>query len=285
MNNVNWTLWLTLAITYCILTYNPPYQLALMIALSAVAVSRKEPLKSYIKVGLAMSAIPLFVNTFIIHKGSMVLLTIPKKIIIHGATIPTLIFAGPITAESTIFAAVMTIFLINTVTAFQVFNNCAKSDALLRLMPSAFPAAALTSSIALRFIPTVMTDHSTIRDAQTTRGVRLDTGPLAQRLSNQLSIIAPTVITSLERSFNLSESMAARGYTGRRTLYRTELWGGAEAGIAMTYMSALLLTAYIKYAGLMEYWPYDSLPIPFSALALLPLLSLLIPIILKDECD
>lgn len=283
MNNVNWTLWLALVVTYCILTYNPLYQLTLMITLSAVAVARKQPLKSYIKVAIAMSAIPLLVNIFLVRKGGVIIYTIPKEIVIWGTATPTLIFAGPITAESTLFAAVMAIFLTNTVTAFQVFNNCAKPDALLRLMPSGYPAAALTSSIALRFIPQVMADHSTIRDAQTTRGVRLDTGPLIQRLGNQLSIIAPTVITSLERSFNLSESMAARGYSGRRTLYRTERWDKVEAGIAMTYVSALLFIAYIKYAGLLEYWPYDSLQITFSALALLPLLALVWPIVLKDE--
>jgi len=284
MNTVNWTLWLLLAMTYCALTYNPLYQLLLFAALAAAAVSGKQPLKTYVKTGLLASAIPLFVNTFLIHMGETVVYTIPASVNLNGLEIPLPIFAGPITIESTSVGVVMTIFLVNMLTAFQIFNSTTTPDAILRLMPSSMPGVALITSISLRFIPTVAADHSSIRDAQVSRGVRLDSGPLRARIRNHASTLAPTVITALERAFNLAESMASRGYTGGRTRYRHERWGRSEKIVSLAYMLSLLLTLHAKYAGAFDYWPYEStrLPAP-SLLALMPLAALAIPILLKNE--
>ena len=75
-------------------------------------------------------------------------------------------------------------------------------------MPGYMPGASLAVSIALRFIPTVVRDNASIRDAQAARGVRLNYGSTRDRVLNQAATLVPTVITSLERGFNLAESMA-----------------------------------------------------------------------------
>jgi energy-coupling factor transport system permease protein len=284
MNTVNWTLWLILAMTYCALTYNPLYQLALFTALAVVTVSHRQPLKAYVKLSLLVSAIPLFVNTFIIHRGDTVLVQVPAGVSLAGANIPLPVLSGNITLESTLTGVIMTVFLVNMLTAFQVYNKTTKSDAILRLMPSSLPGVSLAVAIALRFIPTVVRDHSSIRDAQAARGVRTESGPLVKRMRNHASTLVPTVITSLERGFNLAESMAARGYTGKLTRYRNERWSWREKVTAAFIGLAVTGTVYVRYLGSTDYWPYDSLTLPpISPLALLPALMLLLPALIKDE--
>ncbi|MFH1054459.1 MAG: energy-coupling factor transporter transmembrane component T [Candidatus Altiarchaeota archaeon] len=284
MNTTNWILWLALAMTYCILTYNPTYQLMLLLTLSAVAAAKKQPLKTYIQIGLLMSAIPLLVNIFFVHYGKTTLYTIPYRIHLLDVSLPTLFFAGPITAESVATGIIMSVFLLNMVIAFQTFNNAATPDAILKIMPKTLPAACLITSISLRFIPTVVRDYSSIRDAQMSRGVRINSGPLSERVGNQTNVIAPTLVTSLERAFNLSESMASRGYTGARTAYSGQVWDSRQRIITITYFLAILFAAYAKYSGVFDFWPVDGLPLPaISLLALVPLIPLLIPLVILNE--
>jgi len=205
MNASNWTLWLLLAMTYCALTYNPVYQTLLLLAVATCAIRQRLPLMSYVKAGLLMSAIPLFINVFFVHLGKTVLATVPPKVL----GVPTLVLSGNITAEALAFAAIMTVFLVNMLVSFQVFNGSTTPDAVLRMIPASVPAVALTASIGMRFVPTVLKDFYSIRDAQVSRGVRMNS------LSSRASLIAPTVVTSLERGFNLAESMASRGYSER----------------------------------------------------------------------
>jgi energy-coupling factor transporter transmembrane protein EcfT len=284
MNASNWAAWLALAMAYCALTYNPAYQLLLFLAVSSVAASKRQPLNAYVKGGLLMSAVPLIINVLFVHYGKSVLFTVPRTVPLFGMKIPTLLLGGPITSEAVAFAFIVTVLLLNMLVSFQVFSGAAGSDAVLGLMPKTLPAVALTSSIALRFLPTVIKDHSSIRDAQASRGVKMGSGPLAVRLRNELSVIAPTVVTSLERGFHLAESMAARGYTGRRTSYKPEKWTAADKAAISAYVIAFALTAYAKFTGATDYWPYDSAALPaLSAFAVLPIAALLIPILEKDE--
>jgi len=286
MNTSNWLAWVALAMLYCGLTYNPLYQLLLFVAVCACALARKLPLKSYLKAGLLMSAIPLFINVFLVHLGRTALFTVPRSIPVAGFDVPTLIFSGPITAEALTFAAVMAVFLLNMLVSFQVFNGSTTPDAILRLMPASLPAVGLVTSIGLRFVPTVLRDHSSIRDAQQSRGVRMGSGPMHERLANQAGVIAPTVVTALERGFNLAESMASRGYTGKRTAYSKRRWTATERLIQATFAAAAALLVVSKLSGAMDFWPYDSMALPpLSHPAMAPLFALAIPLFSKDESD
>jgi energy-coupling factor transport system permease protein len=280
MNTVNWALWLVLAMGYCTLTYNPAYQVLLFAAVSAVAVSKGQPLLAYVKTGLLVSAIPLFVNVFLVHNGKAVIFNVPYSLKVVGLNVPTLFFAGPMTVESVIMGAVMVVFIVNMLAAFQVFNSVTSADLVLRLIPSSVSAVGLAAAVGLRFIPTVLRDHASIRDAQASRGVRLDAGNVAERIRNNASTITPTIITSLERGFSLAESMAARGYSGERTAYVKEVWSWKERAKAAALIGAACVALYCAWAGLLTYWPYDSAVIPpVSAAAVIPLIALLIPVV------
>ncbi len=92
------------------------------------------------------------------------------------------------------------------------------------LKPLHFPAAeiAMTISIALRFIPTLLDDTSRVMKAQASRGVDMEHGKLMQKITGITSLIIPLFVSSFMRSEELANAMECRGYdpTAKRTRYR-----------------------------------------------------------------
>lgn len=86
-----------------------------------------------------------------------------------------------------------------------------------------FPAheVAMTISIALRFIPTLLDETDRIMKAQSSRGVDFKHGKLSSRMKAIVSLIIPLFISAFQRSEELADSMEARGYDpkAKRTRY------------------------------------------------------------------
>lgn len=87
-----------------------------------------------------------------------------------------------------------------------------------------FPAAeiAMTVSIALRFIPTLLEDAMRVMKAQASRGVDFKHGGLGRRIVGLTSLIIPLFVSSFMRSEELANAMECRCYDPRakRTRYR-----------------------------------------------------------------
>ena len=87
-----------------------------------------------------------------------------------------------------------------------------------------FPAheIAMTLSIALRFIPTLLDETERIMKAQASRGVDFNHGGLFKRFGAIIALIIPLFVSALERSEELANAMIVRGYDPRakRTRYR-----------------------------------------------------------------
>ena len=92
------------------------------------------------------------------------------------------------------------------------------------LKPLRFPAheIAMTLSIALRFIPTLLDETERIMKAQASRGVDFNHGGLFKRFGAVIALIIPLFVSALERSEELANAMIVRGYDPRakRTRYR-----------------------------------------------------------------
>ena len=82
---------------------------------------------------------------------------------------------------------------------------------------------AMTLSIALRFIPTLLDETDRIMKAQASRGVDFNRGRLGKRFKAIISLIIPLFVSAIQRSEELSDAMEARGYDPRakRTRFRT----------------------------------------------------------------
>lgn len=92
------------------------------------------------------------------------------------------------------------------------------------LKPLRFPVeeVAMTISIALRFIPTLLEDAMRVMRAQSSRGVDFAHGNLWKRITGLTSLIIPLFVSSFIRSEELANAMECRCYDPRekRTKYR-----------------------------------------------------------------
>ena len=86
-----------------------------------------------------------------------------------------------------------------------------------------FPAheIAMTLSIALRFIPTLLDETNRIMKAQESRGADFSHG-VGKRFRALISLMIPLFVSAIDRSEELANAMEVRGYNPRskRTRYR-----------------------------------------------------------------
>ena len=126
-----------------------------------------------------------------------------------------------------------------------------------------FPAheVAMTVSIALRFIPTILEDTERVMKAQESRGVSFSHGKIAKRLAALTSLIIPLFVSAFMRSDELANAMECRGYDprGKRTKYRSLTWHWRDT---FFFIFSLAL------AGFFIWWSVDP---SFSALVVFPL--------------
>lgn len=106
-----------------------------------------------------------------------------------------------------------------------------------------FPAheIAMTLSIALRFIPTLLNETERIMKAQSSRGVDFKHGKLSSRFKAIVALIVPLFISAFQRSEELADAMEARGYDpkAKRTRYHTFHWS-ADDTYSLLFCNILL---------------------------------------------
>ena len=73
---------------------------------------------------------------------------------------------------------------------------------------------AMMTSIALRFIPTLVEELDKIRKAQMARGADFDTGGLIQRAQSLIPLLVPLFVSAFRRADELAMAMEARCYRG-----------------------------------------------------------------------
>ena len=108
---------------------------------------------------------------------------------------------------------------------------------------------AMTLSIALRFIPTLLDETERIMKAQASRGVDFNHGGLFKRFGAVIALIIPLFVSALERSEELANAMIVRGYDPRakRTRYRLLrfTWRDTIAFILITGLFAGIIVLFI----------------------------------------
>ena len=108
---------------------------------------------------------------------------------------------------------------------------------------------AMTLSIALRFIPTLLDETERIMKAQASRGVDFNHGGLFKRFGAVIALIIPLFVSALERSEELANAMIVRGYDPRakRTRYRLLrfTWRDAIAFILITGLFAGIIVLFV----------------------------------------
>ncbi len=105
-------------------------------------------------------------------------------------------------------------------------------------------SVAMSSSIALRFIPLTVEEMERIRCAQRARGARLDEGGLTARLRSWAQVLVPLVVGLFRRADELASAMCDRCYTGEQTALLGRLtamdWAALLGGVLWAVATMLL---------------------------------------------
>ncbi len=214
-HTLTWVAWLCAAAFSALINGQPLQTLLLIVAVGIVftlasrvslagassgAVSRPAAgWKTFLSLGLWVWGVATIFNLFFAHAGRFVLFTLPRSWPLIG---------GPITLEGLLYGLSHGASLFAVLLVFATFNLVLDAHRLLRWLPAGLFQAGLVISIALSFIPQLMSSLQDIREAQRVRGHRF------RGLRDWIPLFVPLITTALERSLTLAESMEARGFGG-----------------------------------------------------------------------
>lgn len=111
---------------------------------------------------------------------------------------------------------------------------------------------AMTMTIALRFIPTLLEEVDKIISAQKSRGADMESGGLLKRAKAVIPIMIPLFVSSFRRANELAYAMECRCYRGgkgRTKMNVMHMHGrdyGALAFTAVYFTSIILLKIFVK---------------------------------------
>lgn len=203
-----WLIWALSAAVATLLIRNPLY--LAIIALSAwlvyLAVGQGSGLaqswNGLIKLGAMIWLLAVPFNALMLHQGEHVLFRLP-------ITWP--LIGGAVTLEAVLYGLASGFALWVLLVVFSSFNVAVDASQLLRLLPPFLYQAGVVTSIALTFIPQMLTSAKEIREAQQVRGHRF------RSWRDFLPLVVPLLTTGLERAIQLAESMESRGFGGQLT--------------------------------------------------------------------
>lgn len=162
-----------------------------------------------------------------------------------------------------ILMVALTMILTSTTKPLDLTNALEWFMSPLRLIKFPTHEVAMTISIALRFIPTLLDETNRIMKAQSSRGIDYERGGLGQKFRAIIALIIPLFVSAFQRSEELANAMEARGYNPRakRTKYRELHWTWKDSLslvlIAM-FVSAIICTSAIP----LDYFALLGIDIP-----------------------
>jgi energy-coupling factor transport system permease protein len=124
-----------------------------------------------------------------------------------------------------------------------------------------FPShiVAMTITLALRFIPTILEDVDRIMKAQASRGVDFEHGKLGAKFRAIISLIVPLFVSSFIRSDDLANAMECRGYDPKvkRTRYRKlrfSWWDLLETLVVIAFATAFIYASATHFDAFVSWW-------------------------------
>lgn len=150
-----------------------------------------------------------------------------------------------ITKEGLREACIMAIRLIMLILGSSILTLCTKpinlTDGIERLLSPfkriGFPAheIAMMTTIALRFIPTLLEETDKIMKAQQARGADFETGNIIHRAKQMIPILVPLFISAFRIAQDMAMAMEARCYRGgeNRTRMKEMKYASRDAVASM----------------------------------------------------
>lgn len=234
-----------------LLTTNPAYKaLVLVAALASLTAGAglprmKAPL---ITVGV-LAFFTALLNFASAHLGATVLFSLP-------AAIPGV--GGPWTVEAIAYGVTGGITIGAAILAAAPFSLILPAHDVVDALPRALSRTGAAIAASLNLVPAISSTFVQVSEAQRMRGWR----PRGPR--SWAEVVVPVVLTSVEGSLQLAESMEARGFgSGRRTFYAPNRMRGADWAIVAASGAAVALFIASSVAGWAAPWAaYPTLALP-----------------------
>jgi len=192
-------------IVAALLIAEPAYLILLFALTLAIALESKtvSGWLFYMKVALWISVFIVLLNLLLSQGGETVLFEARLGLPLFETL--------RITLESLIFGLIMALRLVVVISAFALLSLTMSPEEMMWLMSKfRIPTKSVfLTSLATRFVPSLLGDVETLTEVQRARGAKL------KGIRGKGPIIIPLLSNSLERSVTVAEAMEARGFGGR----------------------------------------------------------------------
>ena len=195
------------------------------------------------------------IKTFVGYLFLFIIIAITNPLFSHnGATPLFFINDSRITLEALLYGVFLSTMIIEVMLWFRCFNLTFDNEKLMYFFGKTFPKLGLIISMALHYIPDLISEYKSILSVQKTFGGKKGIGIYIKSFS--------AVITqSLENSIEKSNSMSARGYgKSKRTYYSNFKFTKYDllylvitvVLFIMSVTSIILNTAYFNFYPIIE---------------------------------
>jgi energy-coupling factor transport system permease protein len=234
--------WSATCIFIVLSTTNPVYKAAVLaaalVALAAGVGLRR--IRGVLTGVLLISAFAMFLNFVSAHLGSTILFELPDQIPALG---------GPYTLEALAFGATGGLTVGAAILAAAPFSLLLASHEVMDSLPAALSRTGAAIAASLNLVPAVAASFVQVTEAQRLRGWR----PRGPRSWSE--IVVPVVLTSVEGSIQLAESMEARGFgSGPRTAVRSARLQRSDWLVIGASAAALAIFLISQAAGWAAPW-------------------------------
>ena len=249
--------WSVAVVVVALVFDNPVYLALLFLTTVLIAVYARifREWASYMKYSIWFCMLIILINPLFSYHGTHVIYEFPFKIPVMGSP--------KITLEALAYGGGMALRLLTIISAFAVLTYTVNPDDMLnsltRIKP--FYRSVYVTSLAARFMPTLVRDSDTITEVQMSRGLEINSGNILKKIRNRIPIVIPLLSNSLDRAIQVSEAMESRafGCSKKRTFYKDSILSKVEFSIITLTISSVLMIAYIKSAGFGDYSYYPTL--------------------------
>jgi len=252
-----------------LMTTNPAYKGAVLAAALCALAAGAGP-RRISRLLAAVAAVATFaalLNFVSAHLGETVLFSLPAQIPAVG---------GPYTLEALAFGAAGGITIAAAILAVAPFSLLLEPHDIVDALPDALARSGAAIAASLNLVPEVGATFVQVSEAQRMRGWR----PRGPR--SWAEVVVPVVLTSVESSLQLAESMEARGFgSGPRTHVDPPRMSAGDWLVTACAGAAIALFLIASTAGWAQPWAaYPTLSPPaVNAIALLACALLLAPVV------
>jgi energy-coupling factor transport system permease protein len=265
MNARSVAAWSAACLFIVLFTTNPVYKVVVLAAAiaSLAAGAGLHRMRALFTAIALIAAIATSLNFVSAHLGRTVLFSLPQQIPALGGPYTLEALAAGLSGGVTVAAAIV---------AAAPFSLMLKSHDVMDALPNVLSRTGAAIAASLSLVPSVAASFVQVSEAQRLRGWK----PRGPR--SWAEVVVPVVLTSVEGSIQLAESMEARGFgSGPRTSLRAARLNQIDWILVAT--SAAAVIAFIAGRAA-DWYPYPTLHAPtVDIVALAACLLLFTPVL------